>query len=137
MPDWNDLVRRRLAALNLTAPQNPTSPWNLRSTRRLLSRPHGRRTPLDDAYRQVLAEFDRGRPLNALVHPKHRTPRHEAVPAGDPASAAWVTASGATSATPRAVCARILLFVAFVVLTLAFGIGANTTVFTVPQYADP
>jgi predicted permease len=131
MPDWKNLVRRRLAALNLTAPAEADLVEELAQHledryRDLIA---GGAAP-DTARRHVEAEFDAA-PLKSPVWSRRSQPRHDAVPAGD----ARLSNSLAGLWRDFRYAARSIrkspIFAICVVLTLALGIGANTTVFTV------
>src|SRR5260221_18281 len=84
MPDWKNLVRRRLAALNLTAPAESglaeELAQHLEDRYRDLT---GAGTDPDDAYAQVLGELGSVHPLRAAIPAEHRLPRYDAVAAGD------------------------------------------------------
>jgi predicted permease len=130
MPDWKTLVRGRLAALNLNAPAESDLADEL--AQHLEDRYHDLTragTTADEAYRQVLAELE-GHAL-PRVTAGQRLPRHDSVPAGDlrrgnPLEGIWRDLRYALRSMRKAP-----VFVIFVVLTLALGVGANTTVFTV------
>jgi hypothetical protein len=84
MPDWKNLVRRRLAALHLAAPAESDLAeelaQHLEDRYRDLT---AAGTPPNDAYRQVIAELDDVHPLRAGIPAQHRGPHRDAVPAGD------------------------------------------------------
>jgi predicted permease len=131
MPDWKNLVRRRLAELNLTAPAESDLADELAQhlEDRYRDLTAGGVTP-DDAHRQVLREFE-SRPLPTTVRSRDRMPRYDAVPAGDDRVGNWVGGFWRDFRYAIRSMRRSPVFVVFVVLTLALGIGANTTVFTV------
>jgi predicted permease len=131
MPDWKNVVRRRLAELNLTAPAESDLAdelaQHLEDRYRDLT---AGGAALDDAHRQVLREFE-CRPLPTAVRSRDRMPRHDAVPAGDNRVGNWAGGFWRDFRYAMRSMRRSPVFVTFVVLTLALGIGANTTVFTV------
>src|SRR5579872_163737 len=132
MPDWKNLVRRRLAALNLTAPAESDLAEELAQhlEDRYRDLTAGGTAP-DAAYRQVLHELGDMPPLRAAVSTADRLPRFDAVPAGDARLSNFLEGLWRDFRYTVRSMRKSPVFVAFVVLTLALGIGANTTVFTV------
>ncbi len=131
MPDWKNFVRRQLASLNLTAPAEADlveeMAQHLEDRYRELTAAGA--TP-DDASREVAAEFDNVHRVQASVRREQRLPRYDAVPAGDARlgflEGLWRDFRYAVRGMRTSP-----IFVTFVIVTLALGIGANTTVFTV------
>ncbi|HXA50109.1 MAG TPA: permease prefix domain 1-containing protein, partial [Candidatus Acidoferrum sp.] len=80
MPDWKNLVQKRLAALNLTAPAESDLAEELAQhlEDRYRDLTAGGIAP-DDAYRQVAGELDNLRPLRAAVPAAHHLPRYDPV----------------------------------------------------------
>ena len=132
MPDWKNLVRRRVAALNLAAPAESDLAEELAQhlEDRYRDLTAAGAAP-DDAYRQVLAELDDVQRLRAGIPAGRRQPRLDAVPAGDVRLGSFLDGLWRDFRYALRSMRKSPVFVAFVVLTLALGIGANTTVFTV------
>ena len=132
MPDWKNLVRHRLTALNLTAPAESDLAeevaQHLEDRYRDLTAAGG--AP-DDAYRQVVAELESVGPLQAAIRSQHRLPRRDAVPMGDARFSRLLDGLWRDFRYAVRSMRKSPVFAVFVVLTLALGIGANTTVFTV------
>jgi len=131
MPDWRNLIRRRLAELNLTAQAESVLADEMAQH---LEDRYENLIALgaapDDALDQVRAELRDIEPLRASTA-AGRQSRHDSIPLGD--SHARGPLSGFCRDIRYAVrgMRRRPVFVLFVVLTLALGMGANTTVFTV------
>jgi predicted permease len=121
MPDFHDLVRRRLEDRGGTDLAEEIA-QHLEDRYRDLT---AAGTPPEEAYRRVVAEFEAGGPLPAA------RPRHDAVPAGDPRTGGRIEGLWRDFRYAARSLRKAPGFACFVVLTLALGIGANTTVFTV------
>src|SRR5947209_16635563 len=132
MPDLKNLVRQRLEALHLTTPAESDLAeelaQHLEDRYRDLT---AAGTVPDIAYRQVLAELDNVHPLRAGIKAGQRQPRYDAVPHGDNRLGSFLGGLWRDFRYALRSMRRGSVFVVFVVLTLALGIGANTTVFTV------
>ncbi|MGA7239284.1 MAG: ABC transporter permease [Bryobacteraceae bacterium] len=132
MPDWKNLVRYRLTALNLTASAESDLAdevaQHLEDRYRDLT---AAGTALDEAYRQVVAELESVGPLQAAIRSQQRLPRRDAVPVGDARFSRLLDGLWRDFRYALRSMRKGPVFAAFVVLTLALGIGANTTVFTV------
>lgn len=132
MPDWKNIVRRRIAALKLTAPAESDL------AEELAQHLEDRYRDLtaagidpDHAYLRILAELDDIHPLRAGIPAGRRLPRYDPVPAGDAGLGGIVDGLWRDIRYALRSMRNSPVFVAFVVLTIALGIGANTTVFTV------
>jgi predicted permease len=84
-----------------------------------------------EAFRKVAAELDDLYPLDRGLSRADRMPKRDAPPPGDARPARFLEEFGRDLRYAVRSMRRSPLFVAFVVGTLALGIGANTTVFTV------
>jgi predicted permease len=132
MPDWRMIVRERLTPLSLKAAEESALVEEL--AQHLEDRERELRSggaDEEEARRRVLSELDDIHPLRAGSDRSQRMPKYDPVPAGDlrPGNLledVWRDLRYAFRSMGRSP-----LFVVFVVLTLGFGIGANTTVFTV------
>jgi predicted permease len=137
MHDWKRIVQDRIARLHL-APTTESDlveefSQHLEDSYRE-SRSGGASD--EEAYRTATSELDNTYPLRTESARAQRIAKYDPVPVGDP-SPGSLALNNFTEVLWRDLCyaARMMrknpLFVMFVVLTLGFGIGANTTVFTV------
>jgi len=131
MPDWKQIARQRLATLGLA----PGAEADLVDEvaqhledlfRELRSGGAGE----DAARRQTLAELDDLYPLRASIERNQRMPKHDAVRVGEPSRGSFAEGLWKDLRYALRSMRKNPVFVCFVVLTLALGIGANTTVFT-------
>ncbi|HWF46684.1 MAG TPA: ABC transporter permease [Bryobacteraceae bacterium] len=132
MHDWKRLIRERIALLRLkgTVESDLAEELGAHLEDRYQELRRGGATD-EEAYQEAVAELNHLHPLETNLKRSERMPKNEAVPIGDTANSNWlgdilrdVRYSGRTMR-------KNPLFVLFVVLTLALGIGANTTVFTI------
>jgi predicted permease len=132
MPDWKTIVADRIARLGLKGAAEPSLTQELaQHLEDTYNELRGAGASEQEAYRKALAEMDELHPLEAGLGRSQRMPRHDAVPAGAiPAGNLIENTWRDLRYTGRAM-RKNPLFVLFVVLTLALGIGANTTVFTI------
>jgi predicted permease len=132
MPDWKIIVCARLKPLRLSATAESDLAEELaQHLDDRYSELIGDGASEADAERQVISELDDMNPLRLELKRNQKMPRYDSVPPGDirPGNLMedlWRDLRY-TSRTMR----KNKLFVLFVVLTLALGIGANTTVFTI------
>jgi predicted permease len=132
MPDWKIPIRQRLAPLRLRAGAEADLVEELAQhlEDRYSEMRSGGATE-DEAYTGTISELDDLHPLIAGTRRSDVTPSHEPVPVGDTRRGntideLWRDLRHATRAIRKNP-----VFVLFVVVTLALGIGANTTVFTI------
>lgn len=132
MPDWKKLVGERLASLSLTAEAETELAEEL--SQHLEDRYHelcSGGTSEDGAYRQAISELDNVVPLKAGISKSQRMAKQDIVPAGDARPGNLLADLWRDLRYAVRTMRKSPVFVVFVVLTLALGIGANTTVFTV------
>src|SRR5262245_18107678 len=131
MPDWRSEVRRRLASLHLTAEAEADLvdevAQQLEDRFREL---RGGGISADEAYREAMTELEDLYPLRAGLQRNQRTPKHEPVRAGQESVGTFIESLWQDCRYAIRSMRKNPIFVVFVVLTLALGIGANTTVFT-------
>ena len=132
MPDWKNLVRERLKPLHM----EPTAESDLTDELVQHLEDHYRESLSGgashvDAYRRAIAELNDTRPLRAEAARSRRMPNNNALPAGDARHGSVIADLWRDLRYAVRTMRKSPVFVLVVVLTLALGIGANTTVFTV------
>ncbi len=132
MPDWKNIIRDRMASLRLEGAAELDLAEELAQHledcyREALS---GGATP-EEAYRNAMGELDDTYPLRADLKRSQRMGKYPPVPAGDARPGNFMEDLWRDVRYALRTMGKSPLFVLFVVLTLALGIGANTTVFTV------
>lgn len=132
MHNWKALVSERLSALRMNAPAEAELADELAQHledryRELCS---GGASD-EEAFREALSEMDDMYPLNAGVERTDRMPKTDIVQPGDARRGNVFEDLIRDLRYAVRTMRRAPAFVFFVVLTLALGIGANTTVFTV------
>jgi predicted permease len=132
MPDFRKIVRERIAGLRLEAAAESNLTEELAAHLEDLCRElRSAGATEEEAYRKAAFELDDMYPIEAEMERSQRMPKHDAVPAGDiPGGNFFADLWRDLRYTVRTA-RKNPLFVVFVVVTLALGIGANTTVFTV------
>ena len=132
MHDWRKIVLDRIARLGLEAGAESDIAEELAQHLEDRYREYQSGGANDEqAYRRALSELDDVYPLRRRSKRTHREPKYETVPAGDAKSANFLEEIWRDLRYAIRILRKSPVFVLFVVLTLALGIGANTTVFTV------
>lgn len=131
MRDFRKIVRERIASLRVAAAAEPDLTEEL--AQHLEDRYQELRSggaTEEEAYRKAAAELDDLYPMEAALETSQRMPQHDTVPAGDISRGNFIADLWRDLRYTGRTIRKSPLFVVFVVLTLALGIGANTTVFT-------
>jgi predicted permease len=132
MPDWITIVQQRLAPLRMTPAAESELAEELAQD--LDDRYRDLRSAgiePEEAYRRVIAELDDVYPLRAGLERSQIMPKYDAVAAGEIRRGNLADDLARDLRYAVRSIRKNPVFVLFVVLTMALGIGANTTVFTV------
>ncbi len=132
MPDWKSIIRDRMAPLRLEGAAESELAEELAQHledryRELCSGGANE----EEAYKKAISELDDMASLRAGPGSPKQLPRQDAVPAGDSRPGNLLDDLWRDLRYTFRTMRKSPGFVVFVVLTLALGIGANTTVFTV------
>jgi hypothetical protein len=132
MPDWKRIGRERISSLRLDGAAESELAEEL--SQHLEDRYRELRAggaSEGAAFQQTLSELDDVYRLEAQVERNQRIPIRDTVPVGDPSMANFISEVWRDVRYTGRILRKSPLFVLFVVLTLALGIAANSTVFTV------
>src|SRR2546421_11025921 len=132
MPDWKSIVRSRIAPLHLegTAESDLTEELAQHLEDRYLEYRSGGESE-EEASEKTLSELDDIYPLRAELKRTQQLPKYDQRPAGHAKPGNFMDDLWRDLRYAVRTMRKSPMFVLFVVLTLALGIGANTTVFTV------
>jgi predicted permease len=132
MPDWKTIVRSRIAPLRLEgAAESDLAEELAQHLEDTYRESSSGGASEEEAYQKAISELDDLYPLRSQLERTQLMPKYDAVPAGDIRPGNFMEDFWRDLCYAFRTMRKSPLFVLFVVLTLALGIGANTTVFTI------